>query len=250
MVGALQGIVHWPASRHYSAINLGPEGTGRYGGGYPAPRCPSRLEWFGRPVTWQSLPELLAVPSFRSDKDTPDSGYQDWLRALEKTMRGDRAGAGDPTLHGPPPRSPDDHVIEGEIVRGTAPQSMVVREEARGGVPGESDPRVWDLWKPYLLPVAVCAGVGLFVVLGVLAALRWYTSEYSGPSQQQTFDSLWEAHRRGDDITAPETLEGREEVDQAQGAKATPEAASPPEGSPNALPEPEHPDGVGSGRPR
>ena len=186
------------------------------------------------------------MPSFRSHKAPPDSGYQDWLRALEKAVQGDRTGARDPTLHGQPPRSPDDHAIQDEIVQGTPRQSMVVRQEAGSGVPGESDPRVWDLCKPYVLPVAVCAGVGLSVVFGVLAALRWYSSEYSGPSQQQTFDALWGAHRRGDDIAAPETLE---EIDRAQRAKATLEAEAPPDGPPEAPPEPEHPDRAGPDSP-
>lgn len=149
-------------------------------------------------------------------------------------MRGEAAAAREPLPHCHP-RGHEAPPIDGEIVRGTG-RELTLAHGRSAGVPGEDDPRVWDLCKPYLLPIAVCSGVGLFVVFGVLAALRWYTSEYGGPSQQQRFEALWGAHRRGDDLAPPETLE---KGDESQAVKAPPRAAAPRERSPKTPPQPE-----------
>ncbi len=152
------------------------------------------------------------MSSFRSHRGSTDADQQDWLHAVEDAVRGERPRA-------MPPRGP----------RRLSPVSQDMADGP------EKPVRVWDVWKPHVLPVACLGLAGFLVVAGILTGLSWFRSSVSEPSQQATFDALWGAHRRGDDIGAPEAID--EPSADESGAESTTESPSPaPEPVPESQP--------------
>lgn len=152
------------------------------------------------------------------------TGRDDWLREVEDALRGHRPRVARRRSPSRAPRSIDDYLGEGGVCRDPS-------EAARGPLDGRpaEDLRVWDVWKPHIVPGASIAIVGLLVVGGILLGFKWFSASYSGPSHQATFEAIWGAHRRGDDIATPEALEeASADESNAATSKTPPEAESEP----------------------
>lgn len=135
-----------------------------------------------------------------------DEEYRRWLEALAKRMEAappsrppsEPNPAGSAGLLGWTPDDPqpagNDVLRRSEEPLGSPPGSVPGADRSPEGF---SSPRIWDLWKPYVMLVGVVLAVGM-VAIGTLKWLAQWCIPPSRPSLPSApIDARWEVRRRG-----------------------------------------------------